>query len=75
MTNIHSPATLLGTPVQLLGKQIAYQSITWQQLNAFKHCFMFFSLFVSLIYLDKLVYHLIQVIYCLSAITWVMSVG
>ncbi len=30
-------ATLLGTPVQLLGIQIANQPITWQQLNACGH--------------------------------------
>ncbi len=34
---IHSPATLLGTPVQLLVTQIAHQPITWQQLNAIRH--------------------------------------
>ncbi len=35
-SNIHSPATLLGTPVQLL-TQIANQPITRQQVNAFWH--------------------------------------
>ncbi len=37
---IHSPATLLGTAVQLfncLVTQIANQPITWQQLNTFRH--------------------------------------
>ncbi len=33
---IHSPATLLGTPVKLLVTQIANQPITCQQLNAFR---------------------------------------
>ncbi len=32
---IHSPATLLGIPVQLLGN--TNQPITWQQLNGFRH--------------------------------------
>ncbi len=36
-SHIHSPATLLGTPVQLLVTQIANQPIAWQQLNAFRH--------------------------------------
>ncbi len=34
---IHSPATLLGTPVQLVSNTIVNQPITWQQLNAFRH--------------------------------------
>ncbi len=33
---IHSPATLLGTPVQLLGNTNC-KPIRWQQLNAFRH--------------------------------------
>ncbi len=35
--DIHSPATLLATPVNCLVTLIANQPITWQQLNAFRH--------------------------------------
>ncbi len=35
-TQTYSPATFLGTPVQLLGNK-SNQPITWQQLHAFSY--------------------------------------